>query len=93
VSEGTRKRWQRGGYEDEIRITVTCMNNRNHAKTLRFDRRKVSFEEALQWAAVLDGTGPCYIMKPGELSPIGKCAVCGGALESSVEERAKPCPV
>ena len=37
-------------------------------------------------AELLDGSSSLYIHKPGELSPIGKCATCGAPLTAEVEE-------
>lgn len=77
----------------EYRITLRCQRQPDvHAKILRLrntpempgtiDRLYV---EGL--ARILDGTSPFYIYAPGPDSTIGKCATCGGQLESSIEER------
>ena len=75
------------------RITVRCKTHpETHAKVIRlrnvegasdyFDRTY-----AENFAKLLDGTFPGYIYPPGPDSPIGKCGICGGKLETSVEER------
>jgi hypothetical protein len=70
----------------QIRIIVRCANDPGkHAKVIR-----VAEQFGMEWAEVfaelLDGTSPMYIYAPGELSPIGKCATCGGKLSSEVKE-------
>jgi hypothetical protein len=65
-------------------LTVRCSNDSNHAKKLRIK------DEAKDWvdhlAALLDGSSQFYILKPGALSPIGKCATCGSPVTCLVEE-------
>ena len=87
MSKGTTRRWMKGGYEHEIRITVRCARNENHAKVLRLDAQLIHFNVAAIIAAILDGTRAAYITAPGPNSPIGKCAACGGELETTIEER------
>lgn len=70
----------------EIRVTVRCKSHpEKHAKILRVDPQ-LGLEFAQLMAGLLDGTSPMYIYKPGPDSPIGKCATCGGQLETTVEE-------
>lgn len=76
----------------EIRIIVKCQDNEQHAKTLRLDAA-LGLEYALTLAQLLDGSSPLYIFPPRDLSPIGKCAICGGKLACTLEKRnpdAKP---
>lgn len=87
MSKGTTKRWMKGGYEHEIRITVRCARNQDHAKVLRLNAKVTSFDTAAVIASILDGTSAAYITAPGANSPIGKCATCGGELETTVEQR------
>lgn len=55
-----------------------------HAKTLRISGKDKEWVEIL--AKLLDGTSPFYVLKPGDLSPIGKCATCGTELECEIKE-------
>lgn len=87
MSKGTTRRWMRGGYEHEIRITVRCTRNENHAKVLRLNAQVIGFDAATFIAAILDGSSPAYITAPGPNSPVGKCSTCGGELETTIEER------
>lgn len=69
-----------------IQITMRCAAHPDkHAKVLRM-HEELGMQNAKILAALLDGTSPMYIRKPGALSPIGKCATCGGQLTSEVEE-------
>ena len=65
-------------------ITVRCANDIHHAKKLRLKNEVRDWVD--QFAALIDGSSAFYILKPGELSPIGKCATCGGQLRCEVEE-------
>lgn len=66
-------------------ITIRCQAQpQKHAKVIRFQDTDKNYVDTL--AALLDGTSHLYIYKPGEFSPIGKCATCGGALRSEVKE-------
>lgn len=69
-----------------IQITIRCAAHPDkHAKVLRIhEELGLQFAELL--AGLLDGTSPMFIRKPGVLSPIGKCATCGGQLTSEVKE-------
>jgi hypothetical protein len=68
----------------EIRITVRCKEDENHAKNLRMDAsRGLAWVETL--AEILDGTSTMYIYPPGPGSPIGKCAICGGKLDAEIQ--------
>lgn len=55
-----------------------------HAKTLRIVGKDKEWVETL--ARLLDGTSDLYVLKPGALSPIGKCATCGAPLECEIKE-------
>jgi hypothetical protein len=70
----------------EIRIIMRCQDDENHAKVLRLDA-KLGMEYAQTLAGLLDGSSPLYIFPPQDLSPIGKCAICGGKLKYTIEER------
>lgn len=65
-------------------ITVRCTSDKNHAKKLRLKEETKEYVDNL--AALLDGTSQFYVLKPGPLSPIGKCATCGGQVVCVVEE-------
>lgn len=82
----TKQRWAKGQYENEVRITVRCKQDENHAKILRFDAKEISYEMAKAMAEVFRGEGPAFILRPGPSCPVGKCAVCGGEL-SAITER------
>lgn len=69
----------------QIRITVRCSRNSNHAKILCLKGR-AGWALAKTLAELLDGTSPLYIYKPGDLSPIGRCAVCHAPTSSEVSE-------
>lgn len=69
----------------EIRITVRCKNDQDHAKILKIDARLgIEYAEAL--CGLIDGSSRHYIHPPGDLSPIGKCGICHGKLAATVEE-------
>jgi hypothetical protein len=70
----------------EIRITVRCVREpQKHAKILRCKAR-LGKRKAEELAELLDGTSLMYIHRPGENSPMGKCATCGAAVEAMVSE-------
>lgn len=81
-----KERWEEGKYKNEVRITVRCREDQRHAKVLRFDGQQFSLPMVRAMAEVFAGEGRAFILKPGPLSPIGKCAVCGGKLDATVEE-------
>lgn len=68
----------------EIRLTIRCVKDVDHAKVLRMVGCSLEMADSL--GGLMCGTSPFYIYKPGPLSPIGKCGLCGGQLEYSVEE-------
>ena len=69
----------------EIRIAVRCVREPlRHAKVLRLSGER-AFAETL--AELLDGTSSLYILKPGPGSPIGKCGICGAAIETEIYEK------
>lgn len=72
---------------EAFEIVIRCTRNSDHAKKIRVDASKEAWgqDAAEGLAALLDGTSPLYIHKPGPNSPIGKCATCGGPLTSTVE--------
>jgi hypothetical protein len=74
----------------EIIIRCTAEPDK-HAKKLHinYSRGKKYVQDL---GELLTGTSPMYIYKPGALSPIGKCATCGAALQyewSVVEKKDK----
>jgi hypothetical protein len=84
-----------------IRLRIQCVANPNHAKIIPFaDMLKdapteVFFADPLRqrnlklYLAQKIGQALCgyiHIYKPGARSPIGKCALCGGALDFTIEE-------
>jgi hypothetical protein len=75
----------------DIRITLRCIRNGTHIKVLQL-HGEAGMDLAEAIARIEDGSSPYYIHKPGALSPIGKCALCGGQLESEVKviEDAEP---
>jgi hypothetical protein len=78
------ERWKKGSYEEEIRITVRCTEDEKHAKVLRFDGTRVTFDQAVLMAAVFDGTSDAYIFKSNRAC-IGVCAICGNKLTAIVD--------
>lgn len=72
-------------YEPEIRIRAQCTKDEDHAKILRF-KASVGREYVETLAGLLDGSSPFYIFPPGDLSPIGKCGICGAPIKCSVFE-------
>jgi hypothetical protein len=77
----------------EFRITIRCKRQpETHAKIIRLRSvphfvRELNRDYVEGLAGLLDGTSPWFIHPPGPDSTIGKCATCGGQLESSIEER------
>ena len=69
-----------------IQIILRCKKDRDHAKIFRLDAN-VGMGLAETLAALLDGSSHLYIYPPGDQSPIGLCAVCGGGLTSEISER------
>jgi len=70
----------------ELRIAVRCVREpEKHAKVLRLLGMGREYAETL--AELLDGTSSLYILKPGPGSPIGKCGMCGAAIETTVYEK------
>ena len=69
----------------EIRLKIQCVKDADHAKILRVRGLTVDAVDTL--GGLMCGTSPFYIHPPGALSPIGKCGLCGGQLEYTVEER------
>ena len=69
----------------EIRLTIRCTHNSDHAKVLRIDPQ-LGKEWAETLAGLFDGSSPFYIHKPGEGSPIGRCAICHAELKCTVQE-------
>lgn len=74
-----------------ISLKVTCIRDpKYHSKVLRL--RGMSHSSARIIGAVLTGQSSFYARPVGELSPIGRCALCGGALEyqtMEIDENAK----
>ena len=70
----------------EIRLTVRCTHNPDHAKVLRLDPKLATMGDAEKLARLLDGSSSMYINRPGEGSPIGRCAICHAELETTVQE-------
>jgi hypothetical protein len=70
---------------DEIRIRIQCVTDENHAKILRF-HPGLGLMLASNLAEVLEGTSEFYIHPPGDGSPIGRCAICGGRLTTEISE-------
>lgn len=78
----------------EIRLKIQCAQDENHAKILRADALKLeltfqgqSARRMMRFAGeMICGTSGFYIHKPGALSPVGRCARCGGELSYTVEE-------
>ncbi len=68
---------------EQIRIVVGCTKNENHAKVLMLDGG-CGMGRAQVLADLLDGSSHFYIYPPGEGSPIGRCALCGGKLATQV---------
>jgi len=69
-----------------IRLKIICEKFPDkHAKVLEMHRMKRRSVKV--FAGLLCGDSPYYIHKPGALSPIGKCATCGGKLRYDIEER------
>lgn len=72
-------------------IVVRCKRQPDtHAKIIRLRKaggEPFGLEEVEIFARLLDGTSPFFCHRPGPDSTIGKCATCGGELESTVEER------
>jgi hypothetical protein len=78
---------RRIGPPKEIRIAVRCVREpEKHAKVLRI-AADIGREFAETLAGLLDGTSEHYVLKPGPGSPIGKCGMCGAALETEVYEK------
>lgn len=75
----------------EIRLTVRCESDLNHAKVLKAimgpeaDLDEVT-KRMREIGAVLDGSSLMYCHTPGGRSPIGFCGLCRGALKSVVQE-------
>lgn len=68
-------------------MLVRCIREPGkHAKLLKFNSEKFSREMVELIAAVFDGTSPHFTYKPGPGSPIGKCVLCGAALETEIQE-------
>lgn len=66
-------------------IIVRCQSDRDHAKVLRIDGAlQESYIETL--AGLLDGSSHYFLNPPGDRSPIGKCATCGGTLRSEISQ-------
>ena len=73
---------------NEIRLTIRCTKEPNHAKILQFRAGMgLTRIEAEALGDVFCGTSELYIHKPGPGSPIGRCACCGATLEYEIEDR------
>jgi hypothetical protein len=71
----------------EIRLTIKCAAfPETHVKTLSL-QPQMGVKTAEMLGTLLCGTSPFYLRKPGPLSPIGKCATCGGQLSFEIKER------
>ena len=68
----------------EIRLKIQCVKDRDHAKILRITGQTREQVDIL--GGLMCGNSPFYIFPPGPGSPIGKCGLCGGQLEYSIEE-------
>lgn len=68
-----------------VSLRIRCVRDpAKHAKVLRVEgMEKENVERLAGW---LSGTSPDYSRAPGPQSPIGRCAVCGAALEFEVME-------
>lgn len=81
-----RRRPHRAAPVKALRIVVRCSKEPfKHGKMLQF-KPEATRELAETVAKILDGSSEMYIYPPGELSPIGRCGVCGAAVEAEVEE-------
>jgi len=73
-----------------VQITVRCEKDKDHAKILRWgcviDGMRKELAKAKEIAAVLDGSSAKYMRPPGDLSPIGICAICRGKLTCEVKQ-------
>jgi hypothetical protein len=68
----------------EIRLKIQCVKNVDHAKILKIHDAGREYVETL--GGLMCGNSPFYVFPPGPGSPIGRCGLCGGQLEYTVEE-------
>lgn len=85
IEVDNRKKPHREILPGTIRLLLRCARDSTHAKVIQFVPG-FSMETAKTLAGLLDGSSAMYIRKPGPLSPLGKCATCGGAIESTITQ-------
>lgn len=90
IEDDKRKKAHKEQPAGAIRITLRCVREpTKHVKMMQFDP-PFPMETVRIIAGILDGTSHTFIHKPGPLSPVGKCATCGAALESSIAQMEPP---
>jgi hypothetical protein len=87
MTSGVSKKREEMLKRGEIRLTIRCADHPSaHVKTLSIDPQ-LGRAYVEGYGQLLCGTSPHYVCKPGAMSPIGKCATCGGQLSFEIEER------